>query len=110
MARLTEFHRQHTFKKAKGSVNKQEQVGRSTIKGPKSRTYIFERTGGFFAGQPDKPCSGVARFKLANSGAAPLRPTASTAAAHSSTRLGADPLASTTAGVEPWPLPTTRDT
>jgi hypothetical protein len=73
------------------------------IKGLKLRTYILERTRGFFAGRPDKPCSGAARFEPclgparfepADTGAAPLRSAASTAATRSPARacgaLGVD--------------------
>jgi hypothetical protein len=43
---------------------------------PRTRTYILQRTRGFFTGRPDDPCSGAARLVPTNSGAAPLRPTA----------------------------------
>jgi hypothetical protein len=32
------------------------------IEDPKVRTYILERTRGFFVGRPDKPCSGGCTF------------------------------------------------
>jgi hypothetical protein len=35
---------------------------------PSPRTYILERTRGFFVGQPDEPCSGATRFEPADSG------------------------------------------
>jgi hypothetical protein len=57
----------------------------------KSRTHILERTRCFFAGRPDKLCSGAARFEPADSGAIPLRSAASTAATRSPARSGADP-------------------
>jgi hypothetical protein len=76
----------------------------------KMRTYILERTRGFFAGRPDEPYSGAARLVPADSGAALLRPAASTDAMRSPVRSGADPLASTTTGVGPWPLSSTRET
>jgi hypothetical protein len=51
-------------------------------------TYILERTPNFFAGRPDEPFSWVARLEPANSGAAPLRSAASTAAICSPDRSG----------------------
>jgi hypothetical protein len=63
----------------------------------KSRTYILKRTWAFFIGRSGKPnsgaacfdpCSGAARRGPAVSGAAPLRPVASMAAAFSLVRLG----------------------
>jgi hypothetical protein len=73
-------------------------------------TYILQCTRDFFAGRPDEPCSGAARLEPANSGVAPLRFTASTAAIRSPVCSGADPSASATAVVGPWPPPTTRET
>jgi hypothetical protein len=67
------------------------------------RTYILERNRDFFVGRPDEPCSGAAHLELANSGATPLRYAASTVALCSPGRSGADPPASATAGVDPWP-------
>jgi hypothetical protein len=61
------------------------------IKGLKSRTYILERTRGFFTGRPNKPCSGATRFEPANSGATPLRSAASTAATRSPPARGLSP-------------------
>jgi hypothetical protein len=80
------------------------------MEAPKMRNYILERTRGFFAGRPDEPCSGAARFIPADSGAALLRPAASTEAMRSLVCSGAVPPASTTAGVGPWPLSSTRET
>jgi hypothetical protein len=86
---------------------------------PSTRTYILERTRGFFAGRSNEPCSGaarfepysgVARFGPDSSGAAPLRSAASTTATRSSVRSGADPLTPATAGVGPWPPPGMRET
>jgi hypothetical protein len=74
------------------------------------RTYILECTRDFFTRWPDEPCSGAARFESASSGAAPLRSATSTAALRSLDRLGADPLASATVGVDPWPPPAMRET
>jgi hypothetical protein len=74
-----------------------------------TRTYILERTQDFFAGRPDEPCSGAARLEPANSRAAPLRSTTSTATLRSPDRSGADPPASAMAGVDPWPPPVTRE-
>jgi hypothetical protein len=85
----------------------------------KSETYILERTRAFFTGRSDKPNSGVVHFgpcsgaacrDPADSGAAPLGPAASVVAAFSLARSGAEPLASTTDGGEPWPPLATRDT
>jgi hypothetical protein len=56
-----------------------------------TRTYILERTRDFFAGRPDKPCSGAARLESANSGAVPLRSATSTAVLHSPNYSRADP-------------------
>jgi hypothetical protein len=53
---------------------------------PRTRAYILERTRDYFAGQPDEPCLGAARFEPANSGAALLRSATSTAAMRSSAR------------------------
>jgi hypothetical protein len=74
------------------------------------RTYILERTRDFFVGRPDEPFSGAARLEPVSSGAAPLRSAASTAALRSPNRSGADPPTFTTAGVDPWPPPATRET
>jgi hypothetical protein len=79
------------------------------MEAPRTRAYILEHTRDFFAGRPDEPCSGAARFEPANSRAAPLRSPASTAAMRSPDRSGADPLASGMAGVGLWPPPTTRE-
>jgi hypothetical protein len=75
------------------------------------RTYILERTQGFFTRLPDKPCSGAARFEPANSGGC------SASVRHLNdgntlppARLGADPPASAMAGVGHWPPPVTWDT
>jgi hypothetical protein len=76
---------------------------------PRMRTYILERTRDFFAGRPDEPCSGAACLEPANSGSAPLRSATSTATTHSPVRSGADPPASTTVGVGPWPSPAMRE-
>jgi hypothetical protein len=54
-------------------------------------TYILECTRAFFTGRPDEPCSGAAHFEPANSGAAPLRPAASTMTTRSPARSGPDP-------------------
>jgi hypothetical protein len=70
----------------------------------------LERSWGFLAGRPDKPCSGAARFEPANSGVAPLWSTASMVAICSPARSGADPSASAMVGAGPWPPPVTRDT
>jgi hypothetical protein len=84
----------------------------------KMRTCTLERTRGFFTGRSDEPYSGAARFEpysraalfeLADSGAASLRSVASTEATCSLVRSGADPPASATAGVGPWPPPATRE-
>jgi hypothetical protein len=74
------------------------------------RTYILERTRDFFVGRPNEPCSGAARLEPANSGVALLRSAASTVAMRSPDRSGADPPASATVGVGPWPPPVKRET
>jgi hypothetical protein len=74
------------------------------------KTYILERTRDFFAGWPNEPCSGVARLEPTDSGAAPLRSTASTAALRSPNCSGVDPPTSATARIDPWPLPAMRET
>jgi hypothetical protein len=74
------------------------------------RAYILEHTRDIFIGQPDEPCSRAAHLEPTNSGADPLRSTASMAATHSLERSEADPPASATVGVGPWPPPATRDT
>jgi hypothetical protein len=77
---------------------------------PRTRTYILERTGDFFTGRPDEPCSGAALLVPTNSGAAPLRPTTSTAALHSLNCSRVDRPTSATAGADPWPPLATRKT
>jgi hypothetical protein len=89
------------------------------VEDPKSGTYILERTQGFFAGRSDEPCSGAARFEPcsgaarfgpADSGVAPLRSAASTAATRSPVCSRANPPTPATAGVGPWPPSVTRET
>jgi hypothetical protein len=58
---------------------------------PRTRTFILECTCDFFTGWFDEPCSGAVRLEPANSGAAPLRLTASTVVLCSPSCLGADP-------------------
>jgi hypothetical protein len=60
-------------------VNKQGKVEKFTMETPRTKTYILEHTWDFFARRPDESCSGAARLEPADSGAVPLRSTASTA-------------------------------
>jgi hypothetical protein len=72
---------------------------------PRMRTHILERTRDFFTGRPDEPCSGAAHLVSTDSGAAPLRPAASTAALHFPGCSGADVQTSATAGSVLGPHP-----
>jgi hypothetical protein len=74
-----------------------------------TRTYILERTRDFFTGRPDEPCSGVVRLVPTDSGAATLRPAASTAALCTPNCSGAYLPTVATTGVGPWPPPATRE-
>jgi hypothetical protein len=76
----------------------------------KLETYILVRTRAFFTRRSDEPCPGAARFELVVSGVTPLRPAATLVAAFSPIRSGADPPASSTVEVRPWPPLVTRDT
>jgi hypothetical protein len=85
----------------------------------KTRTYILERTRGFFVGRPDEPYSGAARFEPCLR-AAHFEPADSGGCSALDRRLdggntlprplGADPPAYATAGVGLWLPLATRDT
>jgi hypothetical protein len=80
------------------------------IEAPRKRTYVLEHTRDFFTGRPDGPCSGATRLVPTDSGAATLRPAASTAALHSPDCSRAEhPTSATTRGGL-WPPPAMRET